>query len=58
MLRSFNDETDVVTIAKWDSKENWEAFWKNENPSEMLEMRKIGKRISVTVYDEIDDLTY
>lgn len=58
MLRSFNDETDVITIAKWDSKENWKAFWKNENPSEMLEMRKIGKRISVTIYNEVDDFTY
>lgn len=46
-----------MTVAKWDSIESWKAFWSAENPSEMVEMRKIGERISATAYDEIDDFT-
>lgn len=39
MLRSFENETEVITIAKWDSLESWKNFWGNENPQEM-EARK------------------
>ena len=57
MLRSAVDKTEVMTVAKWDSMESWKEFWGSENPSEMVEMRKIGERISATAYDEIDDFT-
>lgn len=57
MLRSPEDKTEVITVAKWDSMDSWRAFWGSENPSEMVEMRKIGERVSTTVYDEIDDFT-
>ncbi|MGS2743749.1 antibiotic biosynthesis monooxygenase family protein [Halomonas sp. LS-001] len=57
MLRSPEDKTEVITVAKWDSIESWEAFWGAENPSEMANMCKIGERISATVYDEIGDYT-
>lgn len=57
MLRSHENKTEVLTVAKWDSVENWKAFWGAENPSEMEGMREIGERISVTVYDEVDDFT-
>ena len=57
MLRSPEDKTEVLTVAKWDSMESWKAFWGAENPSEMADMRKIGERISATVYDEVDDYT-
>lgn len=57
MLRSPEDKTEVLTVAKWDSVESWKTFWVAENPSEMVGMREIGERISVTVYDEVDDFT-
>ena len=57
MLRSAEDKTEVMTVAKWDSMESWKAFWGAENPSEMVEMRKIGERISATAYEEIGDFT-
>lgn len=57
MLRSPENKAEVMTVAKWDSMDSWKAFWGTANPSEMSDMRKIGERISVTVYDEIDDFT-
>lgn len=57
MLLSTENETEVVTVAKWDSVESWKRFWESGNPSEMMGMREIGERVSVTVYDEIDDFT-
>ncbi len=57
MLRSFENETEVITIAKWDSLESWKNFWGNENPKEMEAMRKLGKRISAEALEEIEDHT-
>jgi heme-degrading monooxygenase HmoA len=57
MLRSPEDKTDVLTLAKRDSVESWKAFWVAEKPSEMVGMRELGERVSVTAYDEIDDFT-
>jgi heme-degrading monooxygenase HmoA len=57
MLRSPEDKTEVITVAKWASMDSWRAFWGADNPLEMVEIRKVGERISVTVYDEIDDFT-
>ncbi|QDF28668.1 antibiotic biosynthesis monooxygenase family protein [Halarcobacter anaerophilus] len=58
MLRSPENKTEVITVARWDSMESWESFWGYENPEEMADMRKIGERVSVTVYEEIDDFTH
>lgn len=57
MLRSFKDEAEVITIAKWDSLESWKNFWGNENPKEMEAMRKLGNRISAESFEEIEDFT-
>ncbi len=57
MLRSIENETEVLTIAKWNSLSAWKSFWGNENPKEMEAMKKLGKRISVTAFEEIEDHT-
>ncbi len=57
MLRSFENESGVITIAKWDTLESWKNFWGKANPKEMESMRKLGKRISVEVFEEIGDHT-
>jgi heme-degrading monooxygenase HmoA len=57
MLRGQENASEVLTIAKWESFESWEQFWGNTNPEEMGDMRKLGKRISVEVYSEIEDHT-
>lgn len=57
MLRQTGNETEILTVAKWDSVESWEAFWGAANPQEMEGMHKLGHRVCVTLYDEIEDFT-
>jgi len=57
MLQDAIDENQIITIAKWDSVESWEAFWGKENPKEMENMQKLGDHISSKAYKEIDDFT-
>lgn len=57
LLRSCDDEREVTTIAKWDSKESWEKFWGNADPQKMHAMRSLAQRVSVDAYEEIEDHT-
>lgn len=57
MLRSTEDNSEVVTVAKWDSLTSWQDFWVNSDPDEMRGMRRLGKRISVEAFEEIEDHT-
>jgi len=47
----------ILTIARWDTLDDWQTFWKQENPPEMSTMRALGERIRVTAYDEYTDYT-
>ncbi len=57
LVQEVGNSGKILTIARWDSLEDWQAFWKSENPQEMLKMRDLGTRISVTAYDEFADYT-
>ena len=57
MLQAEDDSTEIKTIARWDSLEDWKRFWKESNPVEMQSMRKFGERISVEIFKEIGDFT-
>jgi hypothetical protein len=57
MLRAGDRDSEVLTVAKWESEDTWKKFWGKQNPEEMREMRKLGKRLSVEAYSEIDDYT-
>ena len=57
LLRSFDKETEVLTVAKWDSLDSWKDFWGNQNPEQMQAMRKLGTRISAEAFDEIEGHT-
>lgn len=57
MLRGFDDESEVITVAKWDSLESWKRFWQGSDPEDMKEMGTLGERLSAVAYDEIDDHT-
>ena len=57
MLRGRDGDTEVLTVARWKSLESWQAFWGDRNPAQMQGMRSLGKRVSVEVYDEIEDHT-
>lgn len=58
MFRSIENPSEVKTIAKWRSLDDWSAFWEGENPKEMSEMRLIGHRSAVDVFEEVEVQTY
>ncbi|WP_286220582.1 antibiotic biosynthesis monooxygenase family protein [Marinobacter apostichopi] len=57
MLKASEAEEEILTIAKWESLEAWQAFWGAQNPEQMEGMRKLGTQLSVQAYDEIEDFT-
>lgn len=57
MLRSADDPTAVLTIARWDSFADWKGFFGNSDPTQMQRMRELGERLSVDAYEEIEDHT-
>lgn len=57
LLRDAADPQSVLTIAKWQSKAEWETFFAGENPVQMQAMRTLGKRISVECFEEVQDHT-
>ncbi|MEM1145926.1 MAG: antibiotic biosynthesis monooxygenase [Pseudomonadota bacterium] len=58
LLRSADDPTRVLAIAKWTSEEAWRTFWADSNPSAMHGMRRLGERMTVNAYHEIEDRTH
>lgn len=57
MIQDKEDEGAIKTVARWKSLEDWQRFWKDSKPSQMRSMHDLGTRISVEVFQEIDDFT-
>ncbi len=57
MVRSVENESEVLTIAKWDSLASWEKFWGRSNPQAMAALGNLGRRISAEAFEEIEDHT-
>lgn len=57
MLQNDQDTTQIKTIAKWDSLDQWKQFWQDSNPTQMGAMHKLGRRVSVEIFREVDDFT-
>lgn len=57
LLRSQDDGSSVLTIAKWDSMESWQRFFGEQNPAQMAAMRALGERVSVRAFEEVEDQT-
>lgn len=57
MMQKQGSPTEVLTVARWDSLDQWENFWEGERPEEMQQMHELGERITVEVYEEIDNQT-
>ncbi|MCG7201215.1 antibiotic biosynthesis monooxygenase [Marinobacter pelagius] len=57
MLRGEEDPSDVLTVARWESRESWKRFWGNRDPGQMRAMRALGTRIDAEVFEEIEDYT-
>lgn len=56
-LQDESDPSSILTIARWDSVEDWQAFWGDSDPQQMQTMRSLGERLSVKVYEEFEDYT-
>ena len=57
MLQNDEDASEIKTIARWDSLDDWKKFWQDSNPSQMGAMHDLGKRVSVEIFKEVDDFT-
>lgn len=57
LLRSYSDPAEFITIARWDSHEQWQVFWQGDGSTEMSAMHKLAQRLGVEVYEEIEDHT-
>ena len=58
LLQNHTKDKEIITIARWDSLEDWKTFWEAENPAEMSEMHVLGKRVNVESYQEMEDHTF
>ncbi|MBJ7550563.1 antibiotic biosynthesis monooxygenase family protein [Marinomonas ostreistagni] len=43
----------LLTIARWNTVEDWRSFWSSDNPPEILRMSKLATLVSVNVYEEL-----
>ena len=57
LLQSRQSPVEYVTIARWDSFEEWRAFWQGARPAEMQAMHSLAELLSTQVFDEIQDHT-
>jgi len=57
MVQSETNPQEIKTIARWDSLDAWKKFWHDSNPGQMQGMHNLGERVSVEVFNEIDDFT-
>lgn len=57
LLQSHQDDTEYLTIARWDRLEDWHAFQEDKMKAQMLEMHTFAQRLSTDVYAEIEDHT-
>ena len=57
LLQSRQSPVEYVTVARWDSFEDWEAFWQGARPTEMQSMHNLAELLSTQVFDEVQDHT-
>ncbi|KJY89707.1 antibiotic biosynthesis monooxygenase [Vibrio neptunius] len=57
LYRSTQTPDKVLTIAKWHTRQDWEAFWGQSDPESMRPMRQLGERVGVETFDEVEDRT-
>lgn len=57
LLQSREDPAECITIARWDSFEDWQAFWQGAPPPDMQPMHALAQLLSAEAYDEIKDHT-
>ncbi len=54
---SVDTPTEILTVAKWDKLEQWQAFIADARLTSMREMHELGTRVSSTAYEQKGDFT-
>lgn len=57
MIQHAENSSEIKTIARWDSLNDWKKFWHESNHSQMGTMHDLGERVDVEIFREIDDFT-
>ena len=57
LLQNERDATQIKTIARWDALSDWQQFWQQDKPDQMKSMHDLGERVSVEIFNEVDDFT-
>jgi heme-degrading monooxygenase HmoA len=57
MLQEADNPGEIKTIARWESLQDWQNFWRDSKPQQMQSMHDLGERISVEIFKEVDDFT-
>lgn len=53
ILQDRQDANVILTIARWNSEDDWRTFWSSDNPPEVMQMSKLGRLIDVKLYEEL-----
>ena len=56
-IQSIDDPGEVLTIALWDSEEDWRDFIKTARTTSMKALHDIGEQVSATPYVQLGDET-
>lgn len=57
LMKSPNEKDIVIGIARWRSIKDWENFWNDSTPLEMESLSDYAIRISVEIFEEVEDRT-
>ena len=57
MLQNEKNKTEIKTIARWDSFDDWKNWWQDRTPDQMKTMHGLGERINIEIFREVDDFT-
>ena len=57
MLQGAENSNEIKTIARWDSLDDWKAFWQGSSRQQMGSMHELGERTAVEIFKEVDDFT-
>lgn len=53
LLKDSKDVNTVLTVARWNSEDDWRNFWSSDNPPEVTQMSKLARLKNIKIYEEI-----
>jgi heme-degrading monooxygenase HmoA len=52
-----DDQTEIITIARWDKLDQWRQFVKTTKSATMAEMHRLATLHSHVAYEQVGDFT-